>query len=182
MDEDLAMAAHYYQLAAELTTSPRAHYNLGFMYEWGLGLKQDFPLAKRQYDLAITASMQTQEAYIPVSIALMVLNIHENAVKLWLSWNQYYQQHIDASTAETETISGRTTSYPALTDIESVDGEGTNAAAMHAHGEPSGSIRHGSKKTAADVILSHLLSWESLLILVLTVIFSKLLQLRRTRR
>jgi TPR repeat protein len=182
MDEDLAMAAHYYQLAAERTTSPRAHYNLGFMYEWGLGLKQDFPLAKRQYDLAITASMQTQEAYVPVSIALMVLNVHEYAVKLWLSWNQYYQQHIVTSTTEHEAISGRTTSYPALTDNESVDGGGTSAAAMHAHGEPSGSTRHGSKKTTADVILSHLLSWESLLILVLTVIFSKLLQLRRTRR
>lgn len=35
LDRDLAMAARYYRLAAERYKSARAHFNLGFMHEWG---------------------------------------------------------------------------------------------------------------------------------------------------
>jgi TPR repeat protein len=35
VDRDLAMAARYYRLAAERHKSARAHFNLGFMHEWG---------------------------------------------------------------------------------------------------------------------------------------------------
>jgi TPR repeat protein len=90
LDEDLAMAALYYQMAADRTGTARAHFNLGFMYEWGLGLKQDFPLAKRQYDLAISSLGYSQEADIPVSLALLSLSIHEYLVKLKLSWERYW--------------------------------------------------------------------------------------------
>jgi TPR repeat protein len=90
LDDDLAMAAHYYQMAADHTGTARAHFNLGFMYEWGLGLKQDFPLAKRQYDLAISSLGYSQEADIPVSLALLSLSIHEYFVKLKLSWERYW--------------------------------------------------------------------------------------------
>jgi SEL1 protein len=95
LNDDLAMAAHYYQLAADRTGTARAHFNLGFMYEWGLGLKQDFPLAKRQYDLAVSSLGYSQEADIPVSLALIALSIHEYFVKLKLSWDKYWTTDSD---------------------------------------------------------------------------------------
>jgi SEL1 protein len=78
---DLATAAQYYRLAVDGNANPRAYFNLGFMYQWGLGLKQDFPLAKRQYDLAIAAGGVRKEADIPVTLALMILSMHERCIK-----------------------------------------------------------------------------------------------------
>jgi hypothetical protein len=104
LDSDLVMAAHNYQLAADRTGTARAHFNLGFMYEWGLGLKQDFPLAKRQYDLAIASSGHMHESDIPVSLALLALSIHEYCVKLKLSWEKYWRRTLDNSNAFPSTI------------------------------------------------------------------------------
>lgn len=74
--EHMAIAAQYYRKAAEDHKSARANFNLGFMYEWGLGLNQDFPLAKRHYDLA------GEEADIAASLALFAMGIHEKVLKL----------------------------------------------------------------------------------------------------
>lgn len=76
---DLDRAAQYYRQAAEAGNSPRAYYTLGFLYEWGLGLSQDFHLAKRNYDLAVTVGQK--EADLVVAIALFTLNLHELALK-----------------------------------------------------------------------------------------------------
>lgn len=95
-DENFRIAAHYYRMAAERATSPRANYNLGFMYEWGLGLKQDFPLAKRQYDLAISA-YHSNEANVPVSLALMALSCHQYGVRVWLSLEKLFSRFNDNS-------------------------------------------------------------------------------------
>ena len=75
-EEHMAIAAQYYRKAAEEHKSARANFNLGFMHEWGLGLTQDFPLAKRHYDLA------GEEASIASSIALWAMSIHQRVVKL----------------------------------------------------------------------------------------------------
>lgn len=85
LEKDLASAAQFYRMAAERSANPRAHFNLGFLYQWGLGLTQDFPLAKRHYDLAV--SSEPQEAEVPVLLALFALQVHEYVVKLWMSWN-----------------------------------------------------------------------------------------------
>lgn len=74
-DDHMAIAAQYYRKAAEEHKSARANFNLGFMHEWGLGLTQDFPLAKRHYDLA------GQEASIASSIALWAMSLHQMIVK-----------------------------------------------------------------------------------------------------
>jgi hypothetical protein len=42
-DADMEKAAIYYRLALDKAKSARANFNLGYMHEWGLGLKQDFP-------------------------------------------------------------------------------------------------------------------------------------------
>jgi TPR repeat protein len=79
LDSDLEKAAQYYRLASERFKSARANFNLGFMHEWGLGLKQDFPLAKRYYDLAKTSP---KHATLPVQLALMSMKVHEWFVTL----------------------------------------------------------------------------------------------------
>jgi len=89
VENDLHMAAHYYQVAVETTVNSRANFNLGFMHEWGVGLKQDFPLAKRHYDLAMT---QGTNADLAVLLALRTMKLHELFVKLQSSWKARVHQ------------------------------------------------------------------------------------------
>ncbi|KAG6920181.1 hypothetical protein DXG01_004950 [Tephrocybe rancida] len=63
----LEKAARYYQSAADTQLSALAMWNLGWMYENGIGVPQDFHLAKRHYDLALETN---SEAYLPVLLSL----------------------------------------------------------------------------------------------------------------
>lgn len=141
-DADIGKAAHYYRLAAQQHKSARANYNLGYMHEWGLGLTQDFPLAKRHYDLAKSNSKQ---AALAVQIALMSMNMHEQ----WILLKSTLQKWNEPITVK--------------------EGEDANE-----------SRSMDESKTKLDVILKHVVSWESLLIIILTWILSKVLQ--QTRR
>ncbi|CCM01008.1 uncharacterized protein FIBRA_03056 [Fibroporia radiculosa] len=69
-------AAGYYQSAADTQMSALAMWNLGWMYENGIGVPQDFHLAKRHYDLAVETN---GEAYMPVALSLLKLH----ARSLW---------------------------------------------------------------------------------------------------
>ncbi|KAF7362200.1 Ubiquitin-protein ligase [Mycena venus] len=51
-------AAKYYQSAADTQQSALAMWNLGWMYENGVGVPQDFHLAKRHYDLALETNAE----------------------------------------------------------------------------------------------------------------------------
>eukprot|EP00569_Conticribra_weissflogii_P008990 CAMPEP_0171367950 /NCGR_PEP_ID=MMETSP0879-20121228/6413_1 /TAXON_ID=67004 /ORGANISM="Thalassiosira weissflogii, Strain CCMP1336" /LENGTH=1259 /DNA_ID=CAMNT_0011876063 /DNA_START=61 /DNA_END=3837 /DNA_ORIENTATION=- len=81
-EDHMAIAAHYYRKAAEDHNSARANFNLGFMHEWGLGLTQDFPLAKRHYDLAA----EGEDGVLASTIALFAMRVHETIVKTGLNW------------------------------------------------------------------------------------------------
>ncbi|KAI0062446.1 HCP-like protein [Artomyces pyxidatus] len=63
-------AAGYYQSAADTQVSALAMWNLGWMYENGIGVNQDFHLAKRHYDVALETNL---EAYLPVTLSLFRL-------------------------------------------------------------------------------------------------------------
>ena len=106
----LEKAAKYYQSAAESQVSALAMWNLGWMYENGVGVPQvtlqthllivillilvctcaqDFHLAKRHYDLALETNA---EAYLPVVISLVKLHARsiwhtlkggKNGLDLW---------------------------------------------------------------------------------------------------
>ncbi|KAL1612879.1 ERAD-associated protein [Paraconiothyrium brasiliense] len=64
-------AAACYTAAAETMMSAQALWNLGWMHENGIGIEQDFHLAKRHYDLALETN--PREAYLPVTLALYKL-------------------------------------------------------------------------------------------------------------
>ena len=66
-------AAACYSAAAETQMSAQALWNLGWMYENGLGgMAQDFHLAKRYYDQSLETNV---EAYLPVTLALFKLRL-----------------------------------------------------------------------------------------------------------
>lgn len=67
-------AAGYYQSAADTQFSALAMWNLGWMYENGVGVTQDFHLAKRHYDLALATNT---EAYFPVTLSLIKLRVRK---------------------------------------------------------------------------------------------------------
>jgi SEL1 protein len=68
---DREKAAACYQAAADTMQSALANWNLGWMHENGIGINQDFHLAKRHYDLALETN--PREAYLPVVLALYKL-------------------------------------------------------------------------------------------------------------
>jgi len=68
-------AAVCYQAAAETLQSAQAMWNLGWMHENGIGIDQDFHLAKRFYDQALETN---REAYLPAKLSLFKLR--------WRSW------------------------------------------------------------------------------------------------
>jgi SEL1 protein len=65
------ISANYYQKAADLHNT-QAIFNLGLMHEIGDGVKQDFHLAKRYYDLAAEVDVK---ARTPRDIALFMLEV-----------------------------------------------------------------------------------------------------------
>ena len=67
---DQEKAAACYQAAAETMLSAQAHWNLGWMHENGVGMEQDFHLAKRFYDQATETN---REAYLPARLSLVKL-------------------------------------------------------------------------------------------------------------
>ncbi|KAL3876743.1 hypothetical protein ACJMK2_034540 [Sinanodonta woodiana] len=71
-DIDYEAAASNYQLASEQQHNAQAMFNLGYMHENGLGLKQDVHLAKRFYDMARETS---GDAQVPVTLALVKLGL-----------------------------------------------------------------------------------------------------------
>jgi len=84
-------AAGYYRSAADTQYSALAMWNLGWMYEHGYGVPQDFHLAKRHYDFALDTNM---EAYLPVTLSLFRLHARslwhtltgrEGGLSLWSS-------------------------------------------------------------------------------------------------
>ncbi|KAF2017915.1 HCP-like protein [Aaosphaeria arxii CBS 175.79] len=68
---DAEKAAACYQAAADSLVSAQAMWNLGWMHENGIGIEQDFHLAKRNYDLALETN--PREAHVPVLLALYKL-------------------------------------------------------------------------------------------------------------
>jgi hypothetical protein len=70
---DYETAIKHYSAAAEgeYTQSSIAMYNLGYSYEHGLGVKPDYNLSKRWYDMALSTN---PGAYLPIQISIFYLH------------------------------------------------------------------------------------------------------------
>jgi TPR repeat protein len=159
MDADLSMAAHYYTVAVDKHLSARANFNLGFMHEWGIGLKQDFPLAKRHYDLA--ASVHAAEANLAVQIALMAMSQHEYIVKMHNAWNAWW--------------SGSDSKE------EEVGKEDIPAVPKKPVGKPVSGRANPTSKKKMDVILSHVFDHSTLMICGLVFALLQVIEMRARR-
>jgi len=71
-EEDITKAVQCYTGASDYSQSAQALFNLGWMHEKGIGLVQDFHLAKRYYDHALEVN---DEAYLPVTLSLLKLRL-----------------------------------------------------------------------------------------------------------
>ena len=131
-----------------------------------LGLKQDFPLAKRHYDLA--AATHSAEADLAVNLALWAMHIHERIVKLQLWWKE--RRNIG-----TTDVRKSDNHYNKVDRVpQPVDTPG--------HPLPPAPSAGRKRKTKTEVIISHIFSWESLLILFLTLVLAELVERLRTGR
>jgi SEL1 protein len=83
---DMEKAAACYTAASEFHQSAQALYNLGWMHENGVGLDQDFHLAKRYYDHALETN---DEAYLPVTLSLFKLRLRS-------AWNTFTHGRINS--------------------------------------------------------------------------------------
>ncbi|KAN0034261.1 hypothetical protein ACTFIV_000754 [Dictyostelium citrinum] len=72
VEKSLELAAESYKQAAAVS-QPMALFNLGYLYQWGEGVPQDFYLAKRYYDLSL---IYQPKGYIPVYLSLISLFFH----------------------------------------------------------------------------------------------------------
>ena len=179
-ERDLKMAAHYYRIAAENHSSPRANFNLAFLHEWGLGLTQDFPLAKRHYDLAASAVAASREADLAVQIALWTLALHEHVVRIKIFWEDYWNIG-ESEGGDIGAPSNILEAVPrVITNIITGKPVPGGPTVSNDGDAPFGHDRR-VRKTKMDIILAHLWTWESLLILVLSIILWILLQRRRQR-
>ncbi|TMW58445.1 hypothetical protein Poli38472_010004 [Pythium oligandrum] len=81
---DYAKASAHYSLASKRANA-QAMFNLGLMYEHGVGVQQDFHLAKRFFDKAIEAH---SDARVPATLALWKLKTH-----MWVvSWKRWWDE------------------------------------------------------------------------------------------
>jgi SEL1 protein len=71
-EADISKAVQCYTGASDYSQSAQALFNLGWMHENGIGLVQDFHLAKRYYDHALEVN---EEAYLPVTLSLLKLRL-----------------------------------------------------------------------------------------------------------
>ncbi|KAI4130823.1 MAG: hypothetical protein LQ347_003229 [Umbilicaria vellea] len=92
IDADMEKAATCYQAAAEFQQSAQALWNLGWMHENGLGVEQDFHLAKRFYDQALETN---QESYLPVKMSLLKLRMRS-------FWNTITNGNVNSIQSEPE--------------------------------------------------------------------------------
>ena len=83
---DQEKAAACYQAAAETLQSAQAMWNLGWMHENGIGIEQDFHLAKRFYDQALETN---NEAYLPVKLSLLKLRARS-------AWNSFTRGSVNS--------------------------------------------------------------------------------------
>ncbi len=152
------IAAKYYRTAAVELQSARANFNLGFMHEWGLGLSQDFYLAKRYYDLAAEKARSSGDGVFANQIAILCMNLHEYFLKQRSAFDAWMK------------ASDNTQLDQSSPDQSKVDEAMQSASEMAS-----------TPNTRFGIILYHILTWDTAVILLFTLALSRLVQHRNNR-
>lgn len=88
-------AGAHYRLASKQANA-QATYNLGYMYEHGIGVDQDFHLAKRYYD---RAKEFHQDARVPINLAQYKLQLHHFWRAVLRKWRSLFNPHVQSTEA-----------------------------------------------------------------------------------
>ncbi|CEG50349.1 Extracellular protein SEL-1 and related proteins [Plasmopara halstedii] len=109
-------SAHYF--LASKHSNAQAMFNLALMYEHGIGMEQDFNLAKRFFDKARLAH---SDAKVPVMLATWKLRAH----KTLRSWKRWWDNLI-GNVSPSATISSESTSASTEGDSNGLDADASS--------------------------------------------------------
>ena len=182
---DFPKATAHYSLASKRQNA-QAMFNLGYMYEHGVGLAQDFYLAKRFYDKAKDAH---SDAHVPVTLALFKLRTHVALQGLWRRWQELTGQ-VEPLEELQEDGQGQDSSSSAAEATSSGSGEppaaATTATATATTPSSSGAEQasgSGSSRTALGMEFEwSFLRSDNFLIVVLALALGLVLFIRSERQ
>ncbi|KAG7400948.1 Protein sel-1 1 [Phytophthora boehmeriae] len=111
---DFVKASAHYSLASKRSNA-QAMFNLGLMYEHGVGVEQDFYLAKRFFDKARVAH---SDANVPVTLALWKMRTHMTL----RSWKRWWDELVGNVTPSVKTNSASSPSTASTSASQSQEG------------------------------------------------------------
>ncbi|CAI5701411.1 hypothetical protein KXD40_002679 [Peronospora effusa] len=179
---DFVKASAHYSLAGKQSNA-EAMFNLALMYEHGIGVDQDFYLAKRFFDKARQAH---SDAGVPVTLALWKLRVHKSLYS-WKTWWDEFVGNVPPSTTRepTSLVSSLLAASRSKRDVGDTEAE-VDAFLFSLLDEwwwPDGdtpsadTFLHGIYNNWGEMLQS-----ENVLILVLTVALGVVLYIRSKRQ
>ncbi|KAH7064500.1 hypothetical protein BKA62DRAFT_763445 [Auriculariales sp. MPI-PUGE-AT-0066] len=137
-------AAGYYLTAVETHVSALAMWNLGWMYENGRGVTQDYHLAKRYYDMALETN---SEAAFPVWLSLVKLQ----ARSLWYQLTGGSEKALTLSLWDDEDADGWQFSKAKDELVRRLRGERVAAQAANANAEADPAVGEAGQPEDGDL-------------------------------
>ncbi|KAI9912392.1 hypothetical protein PsorP6_006084 [Peronosclerospora sorghi] len=177
---DFVKASAHYSLASQRSNA-QAMFNLALMYEHGIGVDQDFNLAKRFFDKARDAS---SDAHVPVTLALWKLRAHTS----FYSWKKWWHKLLGNAPPHTkrEAPSAASSTAEQTSEGNASGTKGTERASLLAL-LPKW-LRGGTNTSANHIFLDIFGHWDellysdNLLMFVLTIALGVVLYIRSERQ
>lgn len=152
--KDYSRAVAMYQGAA-LKFCVQGMWNLGYMYEYGLGVEQDFHLAKRYYEQVIE---RNRKLYFGVRLTILKLKL-----KSWLIWvtggKVNYSTREDASVEENHKTSHFQSLMKVFKKVGRENSRGVDSAAAQKQGSMQQQQQQHQQQQPQQGILERLESW-----------------------
>ncbi|KAG6972636.1 hypothetical protein JG687_00001365 [Phytophthora cactorum] len=176
---DFVKASAHYSLASKRSNA-QAMFNLALMYEHGIGVEQDFYLAKRFFDKARVAH---SDASVPVTLALWKLRVHKS---LW-SWKRWWDELVGNVPPSKKRSSSPSTSSTAASRSQG-DAAGTEPEARAFLSSLLDKWWPGDVTLSTDTFLQDISHWrevlqsDNFLIFALTIALAVVLYIRSERQ
>lgn len=169
---DYTKASAHYSHASKRSNA-QAMFNLGLMYEHGVGVQQDFHLAKRYFDRAKEVHA---DAFVPVTLAVWKLKAHMSAL-LWKRWWDEWMGNVEPTSPANSYEGGNDESASAdyFTYFRQLWRQWTSPA------DPIPPGRTMPEKPSIQLSWSSLMQTDNMVILVLTVLLAIVLYVRAVR-